>query len=576
MAQSSREFVQSLYRELLHRTPAENEVSYYAPRLDNGFLTRPQVAQTFLTATEYSAQIEAVARLYWAAFDRAPDYDGLLFWNSVVRNGARLDDVASIFSYAPEFASRYGERTSNEAFIKVLYQNALGRAPDANGEKYWLNVLANGAGRGQLLNAFAQSGELTAKLATQTKAIAAYALLAERAPTQLELESAPAGLEDLLLKATASAGALITWSAERLEEAPLNDGSISGSLIAKLSGDTFKGSSNSPLGTVANVPKGLTAKLIKISDTEAQLTLTGKATAHDAANSISNLTVNFTATDFASGKLPMEASRPDLGVDFIDMLLYVKGNTVSTTIRPTSPLTIDLTTDTARLGSIPLKPVSGDLANATHADFSGIVANTSATSKTSASKAATSQSILFKGGPETNQYRASPLGDQITGGGGNDVITLGEGADIVVMPATANGITTIEGFSAGAGRDVLKLSQFLGSTKTANLGVIDTNLGIPAAPRAWINGDVMTVIGSSHLSATDVAALFGTYIAQPSSARKAVLLTADVTGDTRIWYVTNSSGSDVTTITPAEIVHAGTLVGINNLELAGLLAGNFS
>ncbi|WP_371324031.1 DUF4214 domain-containing protein [Dechloromonas sp. ZY10] len=575
MAYTNQDFVLGLYRDLLYRTPSAEELNYYSARLDNTYFTRPQVANMFFSAPEYKGQIESVARLYWASYDRAPDYEGLLFWNSILRNGAGLSDIATIFSYSPEFAARYGANTSNEDFVGVLYQNALGRSPDEAGAKYWSNVLGAGASRGQVLNAFAQSQELSGKLALKTKAVAAYATLSQRSPTSTELASLPSGIEDLLLKAAATAGSLLSWGGDGFQESATNDGSLAASLSIKLSGDTFKGLAGAKLGTVANTPKGLTAALVKVSDTEAKLSFTGKATTHDAASSIANLSVTFTSADFTSGKVPVGASRSDLKVDFTDMLLYINGSTLSSIIKPNLTLTVDLSADTLKLGSTNVIPLGGTMSSVVNVDFSAIPVPAATTSTTSSSTA-TAQLIVFKGGSEANSYLASPLGDNITGGGGNDILTLGAGIDTVVLPsAPGSGVVEIRDFKPGKGGDILKLSGFLVSTKTANLGVIDTNQAVPATPKAWANGDVLLTIGSSALTATDIAALFGTQLALPTTARKAVVLSADVTGNTQIWYLTNPSGADVATISAAEVVLVGNLVGVNNLELAGLAANNF-
>lgn len=575
MAYTNQDFVLGLYRDLLYRTPSTEELNYYTARLDNTYFSRPQVANMFFGAPEYKGQIESVARLYWASYDRAPDYEGLLFWNSILRNGAGLSDIATIFSYSPEFAARYGANTSNDDFVGVLYQNALGRAPDAAGAKYWSGVLGGGASRGQVLNAFAQSQELSGKLALQTKAVAAYAALSQRSPTSSELASLPAGIEDLLLKAAAAAGSLLSWGGDGFQESSANDGSLAASLSIKLSGDSFKGVVGAKLGTVTNAPKGLTASLVKISDTEAKLSFTGKAAAHDAASSIANLAVTFGSSDFTSGKVPVGASRSDLKIDFTDMLLYVNGNTLSSSIKPNLSLTVDLAADTLKLGSTNVIPLNGSLSSVINVDFSAIPAPV-ATTSTGAASAATAQLIVFKGGSEANTYIASPLGDNITGGGGSDILSLGAGADTVVLPsAPGSGVVEIRDFKPGKGGDVLKLSGFLVSTKTGNLGVIDTNQAAPATPKTWSNGDVLLTIGSSALTATDIAGLFGTQLALPTTARKAVILSADVTGNTQIWYLTNPSGADVGTISAAEVVLVGSLVGVNNLELAGLAANNF-
>jgi secreted trypsin-like serine protease len=112
----------------------------------------------------------------------------------------------------------------------------------------------------------------------------------------------------------------ITYSATTFEEAAANNGSITTSATITLSGDTFTGADNSALGTVTNVPAGLTAVLKKASATTATLSFTGNATTHTNARDISNLTVTFGNADFTGGiaSLVTGATKSDLVVNFAD------------------------------------------------------------------------------------------------------------------------------------------------------------------------------------------------------------------------------------------------------------------
>ena len=44
-------------------------------------------------------------------------------------------------------------------FVNLVYQNGMGRGPDAGGERYWLDQLRNGTTRGQLMTSFSDSPE---------------------------------------------------------------------------------------------------------------------------------------------------------------------------------------------------------------------------------------------------------------------------------------------------------------------------------------------------------------------------------------------------------------------------------
>ena len=95
-------------------------------------------------------------------------------------------------------------------------------------------------------------------------------------------------------------------------------------------------------------------------------------------------------------------------------------------------------------------------------------------------------------------------------------------------------------------------------------------------PAIWSNSDVLVVAGYG-LDAQDIAALFGAAapFAAPIAASKIVVISADIIGNASIWYVVNQL--DTSAITASEVTLVGTLVGINNLGLAGygFVAANF-
>jgi hypothetical protein len=102
--------------------------------------------------------------LYQAAFDRAPDEEGLGFWIHSVDNGANIvNDVALNFILSDEFIGLYGANTSVPEFMHLLYQNVLNRVPDQEGLNYWLTEFAKEgdslAYRASILNNFAISTE---------------------------------------------------------------------------------------------------------------------------------------------------------------------------------------------------------------------------------------------------------------------------------------------------------------------------------------------------------------------------------------------------------------------------------
>ncbi|SHH52393.1 DUF4214 domain-containing protein [Marivita hallyeonensis] len=93
-----------------------------------------------LTAEE----LELIIELYIAYFNRAPDAVGLNFWATAFANGVSLKEMAELFAPQPETVAAYPPGTSTLDFATVVYNNVLGRTPDAEGLAFWANALESG------------------------------------------------------------------------------------------------------------------------------------------------------------------------------------------------------------------------------------------------------------------------------------------------------------------------------------------------------------------------------------------------------------------------------------------------
>lgn len=105
-----------------------------------------------------------VALLYEAALDRdgAIDTAGLNFWIDRVEDGLSERALARAFLASPEFEASFGDvdALTEEELVTRLYQNVLGRDPDADGFAFWVDVAQNPEfGADGLLLAFATSFE---------------------------------------------------------------------------------------------------------------------------------------------------------------------------------------------------------------------------------------------------------------------------------------------------------------------------------------------------------------------------------------------------------------------------------
>jgi hypothetical protein len=70
--------------------------------------------------------------------------------------------IANAFVDSPEFEARDGQ-LDDEAFVRRVYDNVLGRDPDPDGLRHWTGALAEGRSRGWVLLGFSDSAEFKAR-----------------------------------------------------------------------------------------------------------------------------------------------------------------------------------------------------------------------------------------------------------------------------------------------------------------------------------------------------------------------------------------------------------------------------
>jgi hypothetical protein len=99
-----------------------------------------------------------VYRLYEATLNRGPDPEGLASWVSALNSGTSLQTVANGFVSSTEFQQDYGN-LNNSAFINLLYENVLHRAPDPTGDTFWLGQMSSGQTQAQVVLGFSESTE---------------------------------------------------------------------------------------------------------------------------------------------------------------------------------------------------------------------------------------------------------------------------------------------------------------------------------------------------------------------------------------------------------------------------------
>ena len=104
-----------------------------------------------------------ILRLYRAIFNREPDAAGARYWISEVFDGQgkSLAEVTRFIATndQPEFRRAYADVASNEAFVRRIYSNMLGRPAEPGGLRYWVSQMNAGLSRADTARFVALSPE---------------------------------------------------------------------------------------------------------------------------------------------------------------------------------------------------------------------------------------------------------------------------------------------------------------------------------------------------------------------------------------------------------------------------------
>ncbi|WP_299030423.1 DUF4214 domain-containing protein [uncultured Sulfitobacter sp.] len=187
---SDGDFVKEMYINVLDRDFDQGEVTqaevdswtsqlnatFTRADLVNGFAESRQLINKTLEAanalainSEVTSWSDDVYRLYRATLDRDPDQGGFTGWAEQLSQGADLTRIIAGFTNSAEFANVYGALENPTDFVTLLYNNVLDRAPDAAGLNGWLEQMADGLSREEVVQGFSQSAEFRAETAPELK-----------------------------------------------------------------------------------------------------------------------------------------------------------------------------------------------------------------------------------------------------------------------------------------------------------------------------------------------------------------------------------------------------------------------
>ena len=160
------------------RKADEGGRSFWMEQLANG-MGRDEIVNGFIDSTEWcnlcarygirsgaknakseipsQNAMEFATRLYTMCLGRDPEEDGLRFWAMKLTNLEMSGkEVAEQFFLSEEFKNL---NTDNAEFLTRAYRTFMGRDPDQGGFDFWMEKLAEGYSRQEILTGFAQSDE---------------------------------------------------------------------------------------------------------------------------------------------------------------------------------------------------------------------------------------------------------------------------------------------------------------------------------------------------------------------------------------------------------------------------------
>lgn len=181
--------------------PSIDQIKQNIPHFDGSGL--PSASLSFSGIT--SDQADFLVGVYVASFSRAPDFAGLNYWahdlaalsSKGLSNTAAIQEITATMYTAGSQNGEKGSSMSNSAYVDYLYNNVLGRGPDAAGQSWWVHDLNNGSPRDNFLATYLQAALEHQSDATYVQArisVAKYAAQLNRDGGSVDLSGVLSGV----------------------------------------------------------------------------------------------------------------------------------------------------------------------------------------------------------------------------------------------------------------------------------------------------------------------------------------------------------------------------------------------
>lgn len=170
---SNTAYVHNVFRALLNRDPAAEEVREHVDALNNGY-SRIDYAKLIYDSDE-SLHFQ-INEVFQRLFGRQPQPADRTYWAGELRRGIQPEWMVVTLMDGQEYQ---GVHQSNEGFITGAYYDILGRVPTSEDIAYWNNFLYGGQSRSALAAQFAYSEEIYRRTVEDV-----FTQVLHRAPTE--------------------------------------------------------------------------------------------------------------------------------------------------------------------------------------------------------------------------------------------------------------------------------------------------------------------------------------------------------------------------------------------------------
>jgi hypothetical protein len=128
-------FINAVYQNVLMRAPDQAGLTFYSRLLSSGAAPSSIVASIWQSAEHRGIEVDG---FYQTFFHRAADLMGRQAWINLMLRGTSEETVMADFLDSPEYQQL---NALSQPFVTALYQDVLGRAPDAAGLSTFVTVL---------------------------------------------------------------------------------------------------------------------------------------------------------------------------------------------------------------------------------------------------------------------------------------------------------------------------------------------------------------------------------------------------------------------------------------------------